>query len=113
MLSHQKLHVYELAVKWLAQSHEVVKCIPKGNAAIVNQLRRAALSVPLNIAEGAGRVGKSDKKRYYSIARGSALECAAILDALEILQLIQSKRLLNSRDCLHEIVSILSKLCLK
>ncbi|MFN0248337.1 MAG: four helix bundle protein [Kofleriaceae bacterium] len=51
--------------------------IPKGHADLVDQLRRAAQSIPQNIAEGAGKTGRADKARYYAIARGSAMECAA------------------------------------
>ena len=39
-------------------------------------------SIPLNISEGCGRPKIEDRKRFYSIARGSAMECAAISDLL-------------------------------
>ena len=45
-----------------------------------DQLRRAASSIALNLAEGAGRVGKKDQKRFFSIALGSLRECQAIFD---------------------------------
>ena len=48
------------------------------NPDLFRQLRRAASSVPLNLAEGAGRQG-ADRKQHYRIARGSALESEAIL----------------------------------
>jgi four helix bundle protein len=60
----------------------IVKAIPKGNRELVDQLKRASISLVLNIAEGAGKSAIDDKKRFYSIARGSTLECAAILDLL-------------------------------
>lgn len=49
-----------------------------------DQLRRATSSIVLNIAEGAGRFHKNDKKNFYLIARGSANECVAILRLLKI-----------------------------
>ena len=42
------------------------------------------MSVPLNIAEGAGRPTVADRSRYHGIARGSAMECAALLDVCTI-----------------------------
>jgi four helix bundle protein len=49
---------------------------------VIDQLQRASLSIPLNIAEGAGRYSKADKKNFYVVARGSVFECVAIIDLL-------------------------------
>ncbi|HUC07152.1 MAG TPA: four helix bundle protein, partial [Solirubrobacterales bacterium] len=57
-----------------------------------DQLRRAALSIPLNIAEASGRTGKAEAARTYAIARGSAMECAAVMDALKLLKLVDTAR---------------------
>ena len=113
MFSHEKLIVYQTAVKWLAFSSELIKSLPRGNADLANQLRRATLSIPLNIAEGAGKISKADKKRFYGIARGSALECSAILDAIQILELTETNKISVGKTILHRIVSMLTKLCLK
>jgi len=51
-------------------------------AALRDQLERASLSIVLNTAESAGRSSALDKARFVTIARGSATECAAILDVL-------------------------------
>ena len=48
-----------------------------------NQLRRAALSVVLNIAEGSGRFSQKEIRRFYIISRSSVFECAAILDIMK------------------------------
>ena len=113
MFSHEKLQVYQRSIEWLAASNKLVKTFPMGNADLANQLRRATLSVPLNIAEGAGKTSKLDKKRNYGIARGSALECAAILDAVEVLELSDVDSVRYGKKLLYEVVAMLSTLCLK
>ena len=85
---------------------------PAGNADLVNQLRRAAFSVPLNIAEGAGKVSQKDKRRFYSIARGSALECAAVFDIVREFGVEDEEVLLEAERVLVEIVCMLSKMSL-
>jgi four helix bundle protein len=83
MLAYQKLDVYRCAVRALALTARISSEVPKGYAVLGDQLRRAALSISLNIAEGSGRPSSTDAARFYGMARGSAMECAAILDACE------------------------------
>ncbi len=113
MFSYQKLEVYHHASEWLALSSELIKSVPRGNSDLVQQLRRAALSVPLNIAEGAGKTSKQDKKRFYSIARGSVLECAALLDAMKILKLCDEEAIEKELKVLHDLASMLTALTLR
>ena len=69
---------------FLGVASTLAERVPRGHSALADQLRRAALSVSLNIAEGSGKGTMEDReaRRFYAIARGSALECAAIVDAL-------------------------------
>ena len=53
-----------------------------------DQLRRAAMSISLNIAEGAGKYSKNDQKNFYVISRGSVNECVALLRLLRIEKVI-------------------------
>jgi four helix bundle protein len=55
---------------------------------MISQVRRAALSVHLNIAEGASRKSETERKRYYEIARGSIIEIDAALDIAESLKFL-------------------------
>ncbi len=111
IFSHEKLDVYHCAVEFLGRTNSLIAQLPSGNAELVSQLKRAVLSIPLNIAEGAGKLGNADKKRFFRIARGSALECAAILDAVCVLGLKEKADVCTERELLLRIVSMLSVLC--
>jgi four helix bundle protein len=74
-LSHKKLDVYLLAMELTKETYQLTKLLPKDEQYIlVNQLRRAAISVCSNIAEGSARRSKSEKLRFYEIARSSIVE---------------------------------------
>jgi four helix bundle protein len=109
MLGFQRLDVYRCAIQFLVLSTSLAGRVPRGYAELSDQLRRAALSVPLNIAEGSGK-GDRDAARYYRIARGSALECVAILDAMEALGFAESTEVAGGRVLLERVVAMLTKL---
>ena len=52
MSDHEKLDVYQCSIEFLALSVQVIETLPKGYSALVDQLKRASWSIPLNIAEG-------------------------------------------------------------
>ena len=110
-LSHEKLRVYHVAIKFLAYSEGVLKLFPRGHATLADQFKRAALSIPLNIAEGAGKSSRPDSSRYFAIARGSALECGAILDACKVIGVVTGQHIEEGKQLLVAIASMLSKLC--
>ena len=70
----QRLDVYRCAIEFLAVAVKLAEQAPRGYGSLSDQLRRATLSVPLNIAEGSGKTAR-DGARFYTIARGAALEC--------------------------------------
>jgi four helix bundle protein len=75
-----------------------------------DQLERASLSVMLNIAEGAGRRSTADKRRFYAIARGSATECAALVDALFARSLLAPAEHDHARRLTIRLAQMLSRL---
>ena len=101
---HEKLHVYQEAIRFVAWTNGVLESIPK-TLAVHSQLDRAATSIPLNIAEGKGKFTAPDRCRFFDIARGSALECAACLDVLLVKKLIPSAEV--GQEMLLRIVSML------
>jgi len=78
--------------------------------ALRNQLDRASASVALNIAEGAGRFAPADKARHYLIARGSALECAAIFDVFEARGMGSLVERRHGSEILDRIIAMLTRL---
>ena len=111
MLSFQKLDVYRCAIEFLALAIDLTSRLPKGYASLADQFRRAALSGPLNIAEAAGRTSDADAARHYGIARGSAMECAAIVDALKLLAVMTDSEHNKAAELLARVVAMLTKLC--
>jgi four helix bundle protein len=75
MLSYQKLDVYRCAVEFLALVAAILSKLPQGYSFLSDQLKRAATSIPQNIAEGVGKPTEADRSKYLGIARGSAMEC--------------------------------------
>ena len=110
MLHFQRLDVYRCAIEFLALAKKARAQLPRGNADLADQLRRAAQSIPQNIAEGCGRSAPADKARYFAIARGSAMESAAHLDVMRNADFIDEKRYLHGVELLERIVSMLTRL---
>lgn len=75
-----------------------------------DQLDRASTSITLNIAEGAGKFSKNDKKNFYIIARGSAHECVAILRLLKLKKKINEETFNDAYSQLELISRMLSGL---
>ncbi len=103
---HEKLNVYKLAIRFVAWSSSLLEEVPKSSA-VHNQLERASTSTALNIAEGNGKYRATDRCRYFDIARGSALECAACLDVLVAKGLICQELVDPGKKMLAEIVSMI------
>jgi len=103
--SLHRFDAYRLALTF--RSH-VVRWLPLKRAELSDQLDRASLSIALNIAEGAGRSGPRDQARHYAIARGSAFECLAVLDLLELEAAPPSSR--EARTVLLRLMAVLTAL---
>ena len=84
IFDHEKLDVYRLAVEYVADSFGIAKELSGLHRHSRDQWLRAAQSIPLNIAEGNGKRSLKDRSRFFDIARGSALECAAVQDVLVV-----------------------------
>jgi four helix bundle protein len=80
-LNHQNLDIYTYSQKFVLACYKLTRSFPvEEKFSLVTQIRRAALSVHLNIAEGASRKSEVERKRFYEVARGSLIEVDAALD---------------------------------
>ena len=111
MLAYEKLDVYRCAVEFLALVTEMIKEAQRGDGSLVDQLRRASLSIPLNIAESAGRTTPPDRAKFFAVARGSAMECNAILNVCRIQGRFSAEVIDRGKELLARIVGMLTKLC--
>ncbi len=72
----QDLGMWQLAHRWVLEIYKLTEAFPKHELfGLTSQLRRAAVSVPANIAEGYRKKGTADKARFYNISQGSLEEC--------------------------------------
>ena len=113
MLGHEKFEAYQIAVQFLTIALKLIENLPRGNAGLKDQFKRAAISVSLNIAEGSGKIQERDRRHFYAIARGSAMECAAICDVIVLLDKRFGEDVTKAKSHLKSIIAILSTICLR
>jgi four helix bundle protein len=107
-LDCERLDCYRVAIEFEAIAARIIS---KGRlGALRDQLDRASVSIVLNLAEGAGRRSARDKAHFFAIARGSATECAAILDLLLARGLLTPPDHRQGRGLLIRVVQMLTRL---
>lgn len=106
LFDHEKLNVYQRALDFVDFADALLERLPKSMAAY-SQLDRASTSIPLNIAEGNGKFTAKDRCKFFDIARGSALECAAALDVLVRRQQVDLTFADEGKAILIDVVSLL------
>lgn len=106
----EKLDVFGVAVDMVICVDAIAEALPVGRAYIRDQLRRAANSVPLNIAEGAGEFAPAEKARFYRMAKRSATEAAAQVIVADQLGLTHGTDVSGARELLHRLVSMLTRM---
>lgn len=110
-LSHKNLDVYKFALNLVKEVYNLTNQLPKEERYLLtDQLRRAAVSVCSNIAEGAARFSKPEKKRFYEISRSSAVEIDTQIEILLALEYLTTKQTKELESCLESIFRILSKM---
>ena len=107
----EKLDVYQRSLAFVEAADEILSQqkgqIPYSRA---DQLSRASLSIPLNIAEGNGRFRPNDRRQFFTIARGSVFECVPILQIMLRKKLLEPSRYREIYSELQILARMLTKL---
>jgi four helix bundle protein len=112
-LNHQQLDIYSVVRSFVKECYFVTKDFPPAEKyALVQQIRRAALSVHLNIAEGCSRRSVAERKRFFEISRGSIIEIDAALDISSDLEYCSKDELQSLGAMMVRSFSMLSRLIL-
>ena len=110
-LNHQKLDIYSISKSFVIECYKLTKLLPDSEKfGMISQIRKAALSVHLNIAEGASRKSEVERKRFYEVARGSVIEIDAALDIAHQLQYLEENKQEALADLTVRCFQMLSRL---
>ena len=114
LFDHEKLDVYCLELEfvgWIADFFDdVSRSSIQRRRELFEQLDRASLSALLNTAEGNAKRQGRQRAKFFDDARGSAIECAACLDASVAKRFASNDRVLPGKEMLGRIVAMLSRL---
>lgn len=114
MKSYKRLIVWQKSVELVKLVYFLTRKFPKSEQfGLVSQMRRSAVSIPSNIAEGFGRKSQKELKQFYSISYGSALELETQLIISKDLKLVSGSLLLQSEKLLIEVIKMLYTLVYK
>jgi four helix bundle protein len=107
---HEKLTVYQKSIEFVAFVARLLPRLQSPFGGIRDQLLRSSQSIALNIAEGNGKRSAADRRRFFEIARGSAMESAASLDVLVAVGAFLLDEITPGKELLLPIVKMLSKM---
>ena len=114
LFDHEKLDVYCLElefVAWIADFFDdVSRSSVQRRRELFEQLDRASLSALLNTAEGNAKRQGRQRAKFFDDARGSAIECAACLDASVAKRFVSTDRIRPGKEMLRRIVAMLTRL---
>lgn len=104
MQDFHKLAVWQKAQAVALNAYQLTELIPRrGNSGFVSQIRRSALSIPTNIAEGCGRASDSDFAKFVQISIGSTSELECHLEFAAQVKLIPAERV---KECLPGVIEV-------
>ena len=110
-LQHKKFDVYKVSHLLLIECYKIAIKLPIGEQHnLVQQIKRAAVSVRLNIAEGSSRKSSQERKRFYEIARGSLIEIDAAFEICVGLSYLKEDDLQNVGELLNRVFAMLTKM---
>ena len=110
-LSHKQLNVYKIVLLVVKEIYNITKTFPKEEQyVLVTQLRRAAVSVCSNLAEGAARRSAKEKRRFYEISRSSLVEIDTQIEISLILNYLKPEQIIELKKYTESTFKMLSKM---
>lgn len=109
--SFEKLDVWKRTKKFTVEVYKVTQKFPDNEKfGLVSQLRRAAVSISSNIAEGSSRKGNKEQARFYEIAFGSSIEIVNQLIISRELKFLSEDNYIELREEMETITAMLNRL---
>ncbi len=110
MTSYRDLLVWQKAIKLVEEIYRLTKLFPKDELyGITSQVRRAAVSIPANIAEGYGRKHRQEYHQFIRIAFGSGTELETLLLIAERIRLADPQEFVKINELLNEVMRMLNR----
>lgn len=110
-LNHKKLDVWQLSIRFVSKIYKLTSTYPKEELfGLTSQTRRAASSIPANIAEGASRKSLTERKRFFEISRSSLVELDTHIEIANELDYLNKNILPELDKDLNELFAKLSNL---
>ena len=116
-LNHKELDVWQLSITLTTKLYNLTEKFPNSELyGLTSQLRRAAVSVSSNIAEGSSRKSKAERIRFFEIARSSIVEIDTQLELAKVLNYFKSQpksRIMKIEKTMNSLFAMLTKLKVK
>ena len=111
MESYRELIVWQKAMDLVEEVYRLVKLLPREETyALSDQMRRAAISIPSNIAEGHGRNSEREFLRFLSIAQGSRAELDTQIEICIRLKYVDMEQVVTAQKLSNEVGKMLRKM---
>ena len=113
-LNHKKLEVWKKCIEFITNIYKLTERFPREELyGLTSQIRRAAVSVASNIAEGAARSSAAERKRFFEIARSSLVEIDTQIEISINLGHCKKEDLTDIENQMNHIFAMLSNLISK
>lgn len=113
-LNHKKLEVWKISIELVKVLYTLTQQFPKSELfGITNQIRRAAISISSNLAEGSSRKSQLERKRFFEISRSSLVEIDTQIEISFQLNYLNEKDLEYLNEIVNKLFAKLTNLIIK
>lgn len=113
-LNHKNLDVWKKGIDIVMEIYNLTRQLPKEELYVLtSQLRRAAISVPSNVAEGFARISGPETRRFLEIARSSLVEIDTQIDVSLLLKYLREEQIMNLSEIVNHEFAMLTNLIKK